>query len=225
MDDLKNEIREYAISRGATLVGFTSVERLKEAPKGHKPEDILSDAKTVIVCANVIPKGVILYSSPTAYHNIMDILRYRIDFITYEISEFIEKLGFMAIPVTSDGPYFDWNPEKQHGRGDISHKHVAAAAGLGRLGKNSLLITQQFGNRVQLGSIVTNLNMKPDPLVMEELCPHDCMLCIDSCPVKAIGSGKMVNQKLCRSYMYQDLPNGTTIESCRICRKVCPVRM
>jgi len=115
MDDLKNEIREYAISRGATLVGFTSVERLKEAPKGHKPEDILSDAKTVIVCANVIPKGVILYSSPTAYHNIMDILRYRIDFITYEISEFIEKLGFMAIPVTSDGPYFDWNPEKQHG--------------------------------------------------------------------------------------------------------------
>jgi len=54
MNDLKAEIRGYATLIGTTLVGFTSVERLKEAPKRHKPENILPNVKTVVVFAMLI---------------------------------------------------------------------------------------------------------------------------------------------------------------------------
>ncbi len=93
------------------------------------------------------------------------------------------------------------------------------------MGKNSLLITREFGNRVNLVSLVTNLDLEPDPLVEEELCPSKCMLCIESCPVRAITDEQQVNQRLCRSHMFLKLPKGQIIESCRDCRKVCPIGM
>ncbi len=227
MNSLKAEIRKYAVSIGATLVGFSPTVRLKKAPKSHRPEDILPDAMTVIVFAIPITKGVLLYGPPTQYDNEMEILRYKLDFIMQETARFIEKYGWMAIPVTSDGPYFDWEPERKHGRGDISHKHAAEAAGLGIIGKNSLLINPEYGNRLQLGSIITNVQLEPDPLLDESkkntLCPANCNICIDSCPVGAIGSNKSINQKLCRSYMYKDVGKESNIVVCNICRKVCPI--
>lgn len=222
MKRLKDKIKEFAISRGAELVGFAAMNRFEGAPEGHRPVDILPEAKTVVVCTNAIPKGVIMHGPATAYHNMMEILRYRLDFIAYEIANFIEKHGGTSVPITSDGPYFEWDPENLRGMGDLSHKHAAEAAGLGKLGKNSLLITHEFGNRAQLVSLVTDLDLESDPLVQDEPCPSDCMICIESCPVKAIDNEKRVNQSLCRPYMFQKLPKGTLIEGCRICRKVCP---
>jgi epoxyqueuosine reductase QueG len=153
----------------------------------------------------------------------MDILHNQLDLIAYEMAIYIEQQGGVAIPVPSDEPYYDWNPDELHGRGDLSHKHAAQAAGLGRLGKNSLLITPQFGDRVNLVSVVTNLNLEPDPLIESEPCPPKCILCIKACPVKAITNEQQVNQKLCRSHMFLKLPKGQIIYDCWECRKVCPL--
>ena len=223
MENLKNKMKKFALSKGADLVGIASVSRFDGAPDGHKPEDILPDAKTVIVLAKRIPNGVVMDGPATSYHNMMTTLYNQLDLIAHEMAIYIEQQGGVAIPVPSDDPYYDWNPDKVHGRGDLSHKHAAQAAGLGKLGKNSLLITPEFGNRVQLVSVVTNLNLEPDPLVEDELCPSKCIICIESCPVKAIANGQQVNQRVCRSHMFLKLPKGQIIYGCRECRKVCPV--
>jgi epoxyqueuosine reductase QueG len=57
---------------------------------------------------------------------------------------------------------------------------------MGTLGKNSLLITPEFGNRVHLVSVVINLELDPDPMVAKELCRPAYTLCVTACPVKAI---------------------------------------
>jgi len=216
-------MKKFVLSKGADLVGIASVSRFEGAPDGHKPEDILPDAKTVIVLAKRIPNGVVMDGPATSYHNMMIIFYDQLDLIAHEMAIYIEQQGAVAIPVPSDDPYYDWNPDKVHGRGDLSHKHAAQAAGLGKLGKNSLLITPEFGNRVQLVSVVTNLNLESDPLVEDELCPSKCIICIESCPVKAITNGQQVNQRVCRSHMFLKLPKGQIIYGCRECRKVCPV--
>ncbi len=223
MENLKDKMKEFVLSKGADLVGIASVSRFDGAPDGHKPEDILPDAKTVIVCAKRFPNSVVMAGPATSYQHTMTILYNQLDLIVYEMAIYIEQQGGLAIAVPSDEPYYDWDPDKLHGRGDLSHKHAAQAAGLGRLGKNSLLITPEFGNRVQLVSIVTNLDLEPDPLVEDELCPSECIICIKSCPVKAITDQEQVNQRVCRSYMFLKLPKGQIIESCRECRKVCPI--
>ena len=223
MENLESKTKKFVLSKGADLVGTASMSRLEGAPDGHKPEDILPDAKTVIVLAKRIPNGVVMDGPATSYHNMMIIFYDQLDLIAHEMAIYIEHQGGVAIPVPSDDPYYDWNPDKVHGRGDLSHKHAAQAAGLGKLGKNSLLITPEFGNRVQLVSVVTNLNLEPDPLVEDELCPSKCIICIESCPVKAITNGQQVNQRVCRSHMFLKLPKGQIIYGCRECRKVCPV--
>ncbi len=223
MENLEGKMKEFVLSKGADLVGIASVGRFSGAPDGHKPEDLLPDAKTVIVCAKRFPNSVVMERPATSYHNMMTISYNQLDLIAYKTAIYIEQRGGIAIPVPASEPYYDWNPDEVHGRGDLSHKHAAQAAGLGRLGKNSLLITPEFGNRVQLVSVVTNLNLEPDPLIENELCPPKCLLCIKSCPVKAIRNEQQVNQRLCRSYMFLKLPKGQIIYGCRECRKVCPI--
>jgi epoxyqueuosine reductase QueG len=106
--------------------------------------------------------------------------------------------------------------------GDLSHKHAARAAGLGVLGKNSLLITPQYGNRVHLVSVITDLDLEPDPLVEEELCPPNCRLCLDACPAGALKGDRVVVQKLCREIIGKTLPKGYWVYHCWECRRSCP---
>ena len=110
-----------------------------------------------------------------------------------------------------------------YGRGEISYKHAAELAGLGRIVKNSLLITPEFENRVQLGSVITDIDLTPDPIIDKAMCPDDCNLCIEACPVNAISGWERVDQKLCRSNMYLTIPKGIVVEGFNVCRKVCPV--
>jgi epoxyqueuosine reductase len=222
MNSITENLKVFARSTGADLVGVASVDRFEAAPKGHCPNDILPEARAVIVCAKRIPNGS-LEGPATSYHHTMDILHAQLDQIACQVALFLEQEGGMAIPVPSDEPYYHWDAENLYGRGDISHKHAAQAAGLGRLGKNSLLITPEFGNRVHLVSVVTSRELVADEMIQKELCPNNCSLCVEACPAGAIGEGQQVNQRLCRETMILKLPKGTRIENCRECRKVCRV--
>ena len=66
---------------------------------------------------------------------------------------------------------------------------VAQRAGLGFIGRNGLLITEEFGSFVYLGEIVTNIVFEPDK--PGEFGCGDCMRCVTACPTKALlGDGK-----------------------------------
>lgn len=196
---LTDRLKAFVYSKGADQIGIAPLSRFRNAPKGHHPEDILDSAKTIIACAKRFPTSMVLHGPATPYDFYMALVEDLLDQIAYELALFIEENGGLAIPVTADGPYFDWDESNKHGRGDLSHKHAAEAAGIGVLGKNSLLITPKFGNRVQLVSIVTDLELEPDPdpLVKDKLCSPGFPSCIEACPVGAFQEDGNVVKKLC----------------------------
>jgi epoxyqueuosine reductase QueG len=214
-------MKTRAIDLGADLVGVASIDRFERAYEGHRPGDILKDATSVVVCAKQIPSGA-LQGPSTSHQSVMDAVHRLLDEIAFKLSLYIEThCGGLAVPVPADEPYRHWESGRLHGRGDLSHKHAAVAAGLGRLGKNTILITPSLGNRVQLVSIVTTQVLDPDPLLEGDPCVEDCRLCMDSCPTFAIKDGG-VDQSLCRPHTMRKLAKGHVVEDCRVCRRVCP---
>ncbi|MBC3798046.1 hypothetical protein [Acetobacterium tundrae] len=108
------------------------------------------------------------------------------------------------------------------GKGLISMKHTAALCGIGEIGKSTLLLNPKYGNLLTIGVILTNLDLKSDPLG-ENICIEGCTKCIDACPVQAIKNG-VVNQKLCRMNTYGKTARGFDTVDCNHCRVICPMR-
>jgi len=79
--NLKDEIKDLALSMGGDLVGIAPAARLDGAPQGHRPNDILADAKTVIVCAKMIPNSVVMQAPATSYNQTAYILQHLLDII------------------------------------------------------------------------------------------------------------------------------------------------
>ncbi len=214
-------IKDFALEAGADLVGIAPVERFVGAPAGHLPGDILAGAKSVVSLALRIPAGV-LSGPATSYQAAMNAVHAELDRLALAVALRLEASGGRAVPVPSDEPYRHWEPGRSYGRGDLSHKHAAQAAGLGRMGRNSLLITREHGNMVHLVSVVTDTELAPDPMMDWEPCPKGCERCIKACPAGAIAEGMRVEQSACRPVVMQRLAKGAVVESCWACRMACP---
>lgn len=83
-----------------------------------------------------------------------------------------------------------------------SQRHIAYFCGLGTLGKNNMLITQA-GCCGRIGTIVTDLELTPDPLIKEEYClykqdSNTCGACIQRCPSQAL-TPEGYDRKLCNN--------------------------
>ncbi len=64
-------------------------------------------------------------------------------------------------------------------------KRAATLAGLGVQGKNTVVITREYGPNVRLGAVLTSAELEPDSPFEADLC-GDCTRCIRACPVKAL---------------------------------------
>lgn len=113
--------------------------------------------------------------------------------------------------------------------GELIDVAVAQRAGLGFIGKNGLLITEEYGSYVYLGEIITNIPFTPDTPMANQC--GSCTKCVDYCPTSALlGDGRM-NATRCLSYQTQTkgmMPEEfrpkirTIIYGCDICQEVCP---
>jgi len=102
-----------------------------------------------------------------------------LDTIGLEVTSAIQKLRYQALPIPAS-QIVDWKRQKGH----LSHKQVARLAGLGWMGRNNLLVNQEFGSRIRLVTILTNLPLeKNSPASMN--C-GSCRACLSVCPAGAI---------------------------------------
>lgn len=110
----------------------------------------------------------------------------------------------------------------------ISDKHWAARAGLGWIGRHTLLVTPRWGSWVNLGEIVTTEECDTYDAPLPSGCT-DCNLCVEACPNHAIGD-KMIDVRRCTAYYtthhQKDIPpdvdaHGYT-QGCDICQLACP---
>ncbi len=119
--------------------------------------------------------------------------------------------------------------------GPLHERVFAKHAGLGWLGKNTLLLNSKLGSWFFLGVILTTLDIPPT-LGPAELPPPDlcgsCTKCIDACPTDALVEPYVMDARLCISYLTIELrgsipedlrePMGRHVFGCDICQDVCP---
>lgn len=218
---MKDEIKNILINLGANVCGIANIERFTDAPKNFHPRDLYHECKSVIVFAKALPKGIAKVDPRIIYQHFNNIVLMELDIIAPKAALEIErKFNGIVVPIPADSPYEYWNAEKKEGRGILSMKHAAVLAGLGRLGKNSLLMNHKYGNMLNIGAMLTNLDLESDPIA-KEMCIKGCHLCLDNCPVNALKIDS-VDQLLCRNYTYENNKRGFEVTNCNKCRMVCP---
>jgi len=119
------------------------------------------------------PRGKSLY-----WHHVYEVVSASLNFLTYDMSRWLTRHGWDALPVPASMPY-----DLKKRQGVISHKLPAHLAGLGWIGKNCLLLTQEFGPRIRFASVLTDAPL-PVGQTKDKKCGK-CRICIDACPVKA----------------------------------------
>ncbi len=140
-----------------------------------------------------------------------------------------EKLGQLA----------DWLQEAAPGTvsktcvdtSAILEKDYAQAAGLGWIGRNSLLAHPVYGSWILLGELLTDLPLEPDGPVEENHCAA-CLRCHMACPTKAILSERSIDANRCLSYLSIEhrgpIPAefralmGNRLFGCDTCQAICP---
>ncbi|HPF87316.1 MAG TPA: epoxyqueuosine reductase [Candidatus Limiplasma sp.] len=220
---MKESIRSLALSMGADVCGFADIDRFADAPGGFSPVDLFAQCRSVIIIGIALPKGLWKVNPRLIYQHFNELSTAQIDAIELRLAKEIEsRFGGIAVPVPCDSPYEYWDAANREGRGLVSMKHAAVCAGLGTLGKNTMLLNRIYGNTLNLGAILTDLPLPSDPPV-KSLCIEGCTKCVDSCPVGAIQNGTVV-QKLCRAYTYgQKTARGYATTECNHCRTICPL--
>ncbi|MFW9969834.1 MAG: epoxyqueuosine reductase [Candidatus Odinarchaeota archaeon] len=219
IDALK--IKDKIIELGADLCGFAPVDRFDKAPSGFHPLDIYKECKTVIVFAKKVPWSTLKPTTLIPYSHFSSIVISEVDLLTLKIVRMFEDINIGCVPIPTDDPYEHWEPERLYGRAILSLRHAGHFAGLGVLGKNTLLINEKYGNMIQLGAVLVNVGLDGDSLVDYEGCISDCKICLDSCPQGAL-DGITVNQKACRQQSIYKTEKGYVLKRCNLCRKVCP---
>ncbi|MDI6704914.1 MAG: epoxyqueuosine reductase [Bacillota bacterium] len=215
------QIKAAAKNLGADLCGIAPGDRFNEAPEGFRPMDIYSECRSVIVFAKKLPTDAIFAASCVPYTMVNNVVTQMVDGITVELALYLERMGVRAVSVPSDDPYEHWEQKRQYGRAILSMRHAAWLAGLGVLGKNTLLINEDLGNMIQIGAVLVDAELEPDEIARYSSCPEGCSLCIDACPQGAL-DGITVNQELCRPLSNFRTEKGYVLKKCSICRRVCP---
>ncbi|MCD5324730.1 MULTISPECIES: tRNA epoxyqueuosine(34) reductase QueG [Pontibacillus] len=246
LHELKEDVKAYAKEIGIDKIRFTTPDvftELKERLRTQQnlgyqsgfekgtieertePNRIVPEAKSIISIALAYPSK--LKDAPRStredrrglfcraswgqdYH---DVLRDR-----------LTKLGeYLESRVT------DFYGRSMVDTGELSDRAVAERAGIGFTGKNTNLITEEYGSYVYLGELLTNVAFPPDEPV-DDSC-GDCNICVDACPTGALIEGGQLNAQKCIAFLTQTkgfLPDeyrsviGNRLYGCDTCQTVCP---
>ncbi len=217
------EVKRIAGELGAEQCGIAACDRFAKAPDGYKPGDIFPACQSTIVLLTSMPQDILSAPNPIPYTHTMLLLYAELDRLALALTRRLACHGIRAVPLPANSPYLSWNAETTRGQGILSMRHAAVAAGLGVLGKNTLLLNREVGNMAYIGAVLADAPLESDPLVTDFACPTRCTMCLDSCPQRAL-DGSTVDQQLCRRVSLGKTARGFDLYLCSRCRQACPHR-
>jgi epoxyqueuosine reductase QueG len=181
-------VKRRALELGADLAGIASAATLNAFPPDPRwpqtPDRISPYIKSVIVLVQRIPAGAFRTKSnvPVQYMDML-VLR-KMDKIAYRLAQEMERQGHPTFVTAAQET--DWS-YKRASYGRLSTRHLGVEAGLGTLGLEVNILTPEFGPRVYLTGILTELELEPDERITEQVCiGESCSRCLHSCPPNAV---------------------------------------
>jgi len=224
--DKSEIIKEEILDMGAVIVGFADVSEHVKGELNNFPYGISFGVKMLNSIINQIEDK----PTHTYYHHYRS-ANFLIDQISFKVANLIEKWGYEAVVVPASQSV-DQGEIKEY-RGIFPHKTAATLAGLGWVGKSGLLVTKEYGPRIRLGTILTNLPLPTAEPILEGEC-GDCRLCAVHCPAMAIQGdcnwmqgmdrNMLVDAKACSQYMSEKFRHIGRGSVCGVCIRVCPVK-
>ncbi len=188
----KEEVRSLAKNRGIDLVGFTTCERLEQKlPESVRPSQISEYLPVFMVLAKHIPVGISAAADGSAKQMAAALVHRVLEEAAAELAYGLEEKDYLAVVLSSLMMDFKGRDELSNtpaGQGSLYLRLAAVEAGLGTMGLNNMLLTREFGPRVYLCGMMTNLEIEPDEPLQNELCLglEDCGRCAAVCPGDAI---------------------------------------
>ena len=197
----------------------------REPHRRSRPKAVLPGAKSVIVLA--VNYGSVDHPEPPAVVTMGRVSRYAwgrdyhrvIEERLAQLEAFIHATGGAG---TESRSYVDHGP--------VLEKAFARQAGIGFVGKNTLLITEEFGSWVFLSVILTTLELEPGAARISEC--GSCRACLDACPTGALVAPYQLDASRCISYLTienkDEIPDALIpklngwVFGCDICQEVCP---
>jgi epoxyqueuosine reductase len=137
-----------------------------------------------------------------------------------DLADFARSLGG---PATVAKAYVDAGP--------VPERELAQRAGLGWIGKNTMLIDPHRGSYSFLGTVLTNLELTVDEPFDADRC-GTCRRCLDACPTGAFVDERTLDARRCIAYLTIEhkgeidpvfAPSvGNWVFGCDVCQDVCP---
>jgi epoxyqueuosine reductase len=192
----------------------------RQAARRKEPQKIEPDARAVIVVLDVyLPAGGDTESAP----RIAKYARGR----DYHL-DLVERLDQLAAWLRVQGAAV---ARSFADAGPVPERELAQRAGLGWIGKNTMLIRPGVGSFFFIGSIFTDLGLPPDRPFEADHC-GSCTRCLEACPTGAIVSPRVLDATRCISYLtieYRGAFDPATEAAlagwafgCDVCNDVCP---
>ncbi|MDE2653357.1 MAG: 4Fe-4S dicluster domain-containing protein [Gemmatimonadota bacterium] len=225
--EMAREVKHAARTLGADLVGITGYDErwtythaYSRETETEKPQEVTGELENVVVIAQSMDRE-LLRTAPSALSGAATGATYSRDTIVLlAIAQYITNLGYRAVASMNDAALAI---------------PLAIKAGLGEYGRHGLLITREFGPRVRLGKVFTDMPLAHDRPVrfgVREMC-EVCRACTEACPARAIAGGEPSTHVHNRSNI-QGIRKWTTDAEkcfrfwanqntdCAICVRVCP---
>ena len=182
------EVKQLARTLGADLVGIASAATLNAFPPDPKwpqtPERISPYVKSVVVVAQRIPAGAFRCKSYVPVQYLYMLVLRKMDKVAHRLAEHLERGGWPSFVLAAQET--DWRL-KRASYGRLSTRHLGVEAGLGTLGLDVNILTPEYGPRIYLTGVLTELELEPDGPMREQVCiGQSCSRCLHSCPTDAI---------------------------------------
>jgi epoxyqueuosine reductase len=218
----QEQLGKLILDGGADLFGVADLTKVKT-------DDFLLDSKLLakfpfaISIAKKLSEAILeeIVDHPTKlyFHHYRTINMF-LDQLATRIAGEIEKAGYSALPIPAS-QIVDWQNQKAH----LSHKRIAEAAGLGWIGRNNLLVTPEFGAKVRLVTILTDMPLTAASGRRLADC-GECFECISVCPAQAIKERKEdFDHITCFEKLKEFQKKGYSSQYiCGVCVKVCKPR-
>ncbi len=218
--NLQEKIIELLMAEGVSDVGFAFIA-------DSIAENLNYTVSIAVRLSDDIVNEISDKPTHTYFHHYRTVNSF-IDSTLLKLGLFLQSEGYKYIPIAASQTINDkgWNYQ-----GRYSHKKAACLAGMGSIGVNSLFLHRDFGCRVRLGTLFTDLPLERRHSECKNRC-SECMACVKACPAGAIkglawgeniSREEMFDAKKCSEYMKQngkDIGRGAV---CGICMKVCGV--
>lgn len=191
-----DEIKSYLYEQKMDAVGVASVDEWGSPLSECDPNAILRECRRIIVFGKEVPFSAYIAQNHALdlYENVAQNYYVTMDAAAIEVARMLTGAGYPSIPL---GAYLPILMRSGKYWGVVSLKHAAVRAGLGTMGRNTLLASERFGNRLRLAGVLTTAELPAGRPIEGSLCEESCRTCVSVCPVGALDGNGGINQYKC----------------------------